>query len=43
VDKTDKDTVTLTILEEQSSITMNGKKVNHFSPGARMKIKVAKQ
>ena len=43
VDKIDKDTVTLTILGEQSSVTVNGKKVNHFSPGARMKIMAAKR
>jgi hypothetical protein len=42
VDKLDKDTVTLTISEERSAIIMNGKKVNHFSPGARMKLAVAR-
>jgi hypothetical protein len=42
VDKLDKDTVTLTIGEERSTIVMNGKKVNHFSPGARMKLAVAR-
>jgi len=42
VDKLEKDTVTLTISEERSTIVMNGKKVNHFSPGARMKLAVAR-
>lgn len=42
VDKVDKDTVTLTISKEQSTIIMNGKKVNHFTPGARMKLAVAR-
>jgi hypothetical protein len=42
VDKIDKDTVTLTISEERSTMMVNGKKVNHFSPGARMKLSVAR-
>lgn len=42
VDKVDKDAVTLTISEEHSTIIMNGKKVNHFAPGARMKLAVAR-
>jgi uncharacterized Zn-binding protein involved in type VI secretion len=42
VDKVDNDTVTLTISEERSTIMINGKKVNHFAPGARMKLAVAR-
>jgi hypothetical protein len=42
VDKVDKDTVTLTINEESSKVMINGKQVNHFTPGARIKLAVAR-
>jgi hypothetical protein len=40
VEKIEKDVVTLTIGEERSTVTINGKKTNHFIPGARMKLEV---
>lgn len=40
IDKVDKDVVVATVIEERSTITINGKKVNHFSPGARVKLAV---
>jgi hypothetical protein len=38
VQKIDGNTVTLEIEQEQANIVMNGKKVNHFSPGAKVKL-----
>ncbi len=41
VTKVEGEVVTLEIREEQSQVTLNGKKVNHFSPGARIKLSLA--
>ncbi|MBX3187546.1 MAG: sel1 repeat family protein [Labilithrix sp.] len=42
VSKIDGDVVTLTVVEERSVIKVNGKKVNHFTPGAKVRILAAK-
>lgn len=42
VEKVEGDVVTLTVIEEQSVMRVNGKKVNHFTPAARMRLTTSK-
>jgi hypothetical protein len=42
ITKIDKGIVTVTVLKELSKMKINGRKVNHFSPGARVKLAVPK-